>query len=190
MNSKVNITKKQFSTLFLITVVFLMTLPFLITSQDLMTRVLSLTGLSEIIQKYIIPLEVKFVVALLSLLKIPASGDTKLIVLTNSTGEVFRAQIIWSCIGWQSVVLLGVSLITGLKGQYCLGSKIETVIIGLMGTFWVNIFRIVIIYLLGYFFGQLPAVLFHNFAGTLMVIIWLFFYWWFSYAFVLEPKGS
>lgn len=188
MVKKPNISKQQFSNLFLLTVLFLMTLPLFVTSQDLITKILSITGLSELLQKYIIPWEVKFVVVILSLFRITATGDSKLIVLYGATGEVFRAQIIWSCIGWQSVVLLLVTLITGLSGRYTLSSKLETIIIGLMGTFWVNIARIAIIYLLGFYLGKLPAVLFHNFVGTLMVIAWLFFFWWFSYSFVLEER--
>lgn len=167
-----------------------MTLPLFVTSQDLITKILSITGFSELLQKYIIPWEVKLVVVILSLFRITATGDSRLIVLYRATGEVFRAQIIWSCIGWQSVVLLLVTLITGLSGRYTLSSKLETIIIGLMGTFWINIARIAIIYLLGFYLGKLPAVLFHNFAGTLMVIAWLFFFWWFSYSYVLEEKNA
>ena len=159
MRTKNDITKKQFSTLFLITVVFLMTLPFFITSQDLVTRILELSGLAGLIQHYIIPIEVKFVVAILQILGLPATGDLKTIVLPGGVSGGYRAQIIWSCIGWQSAVLLAVTLLTGLRKKYTLGSRLETVIIGLMGTFWVNIFRIVIIYILGYHFGQLIAVL-------------------------------
>ncbi len=171
-------------------VIFLMTLPLFVTSQDLITRLLDVTGLSILIQKYIIPIEVKFVLALLQILGISAYGDTRTIVLPGAVGGDFKAQIIWSCIGWQSVVLLLVTLITGLSGRYTFSSKIETIIIGLMGTFWINIIRIAIIYLLGFYLGKLPAVLFHNFAGTLMVIAWLFFFWWFVYSFVLEEKSA
>ena len=188
MKGKIDISKKQFATLFLITVVFLMTLPLFLPFQDVITRFLAFSGLAGLIQNYIVPTEVKFVVAFLRILGMAATGDTRIIVLQGGVDGDFKAQIIWSCIGWQSVVLLAVTLITGLKGQHSVSSKIEVVIIGLMGTFWVNIFRIVIIYILGYHFGQLIAVLFHNFAGTLMVIAWLFFFWWLSYSFVLEEK--
>lgn len=181
--------KRQFSNLFLITVFVLMTLPFFVTSQDLITRILSITGISDMIQSYIIPIEVKLVIAMLQLLGIPAIGDGRLIVLQKGGLEVFRAQIIWSCIGWQSVVLLGYTLTTGVSGKHTLESRIEAIVIGLMGTFWVNIIRIVIIYLLGFYFGQLPAFIFHNFLGTLMVVAWLFFYWWLVYTFILEEKA-
>ena len=188
MDNQPSLEKRQFSTLFLWLTILLMTLPLFITSQDLITKLLESSGLSTLIQNYVIPIEVKFVVATLSLIGVPATGDTRIIVLFGQTREAFRAQIIWSCIGWQSVVLFLVTLITGFSGKYTISTKLETIVIGLMGTFWVNILRIVIIYLLGFYFGRLPAVLFHNFAGTLMVVIWLFFFWWFAYRFILEEK--
>lgn len=181
---------KQFSTLFLFLVFFLITLPLFLTSQDMITKLLDFTGLSYMLQHTVIPIEVKFLITILSLLGIPASGDLRTIVLQGGNGEVFRAQIIWSCIGWQSVVLVFATLYTGLKGNYTFISKMEVLFIGLLGTFWVNIFRILLIYLFGYYFGKLPAVLFHNFAGTIFVVAWLFAFWWFSYRFILEEKRS
>lgn len=190
MDNQPSLEKRQFSTLFLWLTLLLMTLPVLITSQDLITKLLESSGLSILIQDYVIPIEVKFVVAILSLIGVPATGDTRIIVLLGETREAFRAQIIWSCIGWQSVVLFLVTLITGFSGKYTISSKLETIVIGLMGTFWVNILRIVIIYILGFHFGQIVAFIFHNFLGTLIVIAWLFFFWWFAYKYVLEEKVS
>lgn len=181
-------SKRQFSSLFLALVIFLMTLPLFAVSQDLITKFLNLSGLSGLIQSFIIPIEIKFVVATLSLLGISAAGDGKLVVLQQGSIETFRAQIIWSCIGWQSVVLLIATLITGFTGKYTLISKFEAIVIGLIGTFWINIIRIDIIYILGFYFGKLTAFFFHSFMGTLFVVLWLFLFWWFSYRYVLEEK--
>lgn len=182
--------RKQYSNLFVVTVLLLMAMPLFVTSQEFLTRLLDLTGISLVIQNYIIPIEVKFVIALLGFFKVEAIGDNRIIVLEQAGREVFRAQIIWSCIGWQSTLLVAVTLFTGFRGGFTRGSRLETVIIGLLGTFWVNIFRIVLIYLIGFRFGQLPAYLFHNVAGTFMTILWLFVFWWFSYRFVLEERRS
>lgn len=190
MKRKLNLEKIQYLNLFLIVTFILLTMPLFLTTQDLLTRILSVTGIAGIIQDYIIPLEVKFVAAILLFLKIEVVASDRLIVLYQQGIEVFRAQIIWSCIGWQSIVLLLVTLGTGLSGHYVFRSKLETIVLGLLGTFWINIIRIVIIYILGYYFGQLPAVIFHNFASTLTLMIWLFFYWWFAYNFILEEKRT
>ena len=190
MRHKSSTHKQQFSNLFIILVVVLITLPLFITSEDLITKFLSYSGLSVLTQKYVIPVEVKFVAAILSIFKIQLVANDRLLVLFKGGTEAYRAQIIWSCIGWQSVVLFFVTLFTGLKRGYTWGSRLETIIIGLMGTFWINIGRIVIIYLLGYYVSHLSAVLFHNFAGTFMVIAWLFVYWWFSYSYVLEERQA
>lgn len=185
-----NLSKRQFSNLFIVLTLVLLTLPFFLTSQDLITKLLNYTGLSYVIQRYVIPVEIKFVAVILSIFRIQFVADDKVIVLYRGGIEAYRAQIIWSCIGWQSVVLFFVTLVTGFKGRYTPGSKIETMIIGLMGTFWVNIGRIVIIYLLGYFLGQLPAIIFHNYIGTFVIVGWLFLYWWFSYSYVLAEKNE
>jgi len=48
-------------------------------------------------------------------------------------------RITWNCLGWQSFLLFFVSLLVGLKGPYTKISKLEAVIVGLLGTFLMNI---------------------------------------------------
>jgi len=40
---------------------------------------------------------------------------------------------------------------------------------------------------------HLPAVfrvVYHDYLAAITTVIWLFFFWWFSYSFVLEEKGN
>ena len=53
-----------------------------------------------------------------------------------------------------------------------------------------GIWVIVVVVLVAYFFGQFPATIIHDYGSLLAVIIWLFGFWWFVYAFVLETKAA
>jgi exosortase/archaeosortase family protein len=95
--------------------------------------------------------------------------------------------ISWNCVGWQSFILFAITLITGLQGSYTRRSKVETVILGFLGTFLVNLLRISIVCLVAYYVGQLPAVIFHDYGGTILILLWLFLFWYFAHGYVLEP---
>ncbi len=51
------------------------------------------------------------------------------------------------------------------------------VLIGILGTILVNLLRVTIVCLLAATVGRWPAVIFHDYAGTLMIIAWLFAFW-------------
>jgi len=79
----------------------------------------------------------------------------------------------------------------GLQGdRYTNTSKFKALIIGLLGTFLVNILRIVVVILVAYYMGQFTAAIVHEYGSLLVSIVWLFFFWWFVYSFVLEEKSS
>jgi len=40
---------------------------------------------------------------------------------------------------------------------------------------------------IAYFFGQLPAVIYHDYGSTVIILAWLFAYWWFCHGWLLEP---
>lgn len=41
-----------------------------------------------------------------------------------------------------------------------------------------------------YYINSLFALVVYDYLVALMAVAWLFFFWWFSYAFVLEQKTS
>lgn len=182
--------KKTFQMLFLATVVILLVLPFVTTFNEFLTRIVENIGFYQFIQHIVVPPEVKLVIVVLQFFHIHAFGDDRVVFLMNQGKEVFKAQIIWSCVGWQSIVLLGFTFLTGMQGEYKGLSKFEVIVIGLFGTFWMNIFRISLVYIVGYYFGEFPSSIFHSYASTIMIIIWLFFFWWFSYKYLLEQKQT
>ncbi|OGD92418.1 hypothetical protein A3C33_04580 [Candidatus Curtissbacteria bacterium RIFCSPHIGHO2_02_FULL_42_58] len=94
-----------------------------------------------------------------------------------------------NCIGWQSLVLFGLTVFTGFGGKFTKISLLQAFMIGVLGTFLMNVLRITVVALIAFFAGRLPAVIFHDYFSVVVTIGWLFFFWWFSYAFVLEERS-
>jgi len=186
------VSKDAFVTLFLILTLVLMFMPFLATFNDFLTRaVINLRGYT-LIREYIVPFEVRMVAVVLTSLGFDVSVTSEYVILGNS--QPFFIEIVWNCIGWQSLLFFVITAFVGLQGdKYTNFSKFKATIIGILGTFLVNILRIVAVVLVAYFFGQFPAVIIHDYGSLLAVIFWLFFFWWFAYSFVLEesePKAE
>lgn len=175
--------KITFKNIFLILTVLLIILPFLTTLSEQLAALIQKTPIYLFIQDFLVPYEVKMVGVVLSLFRIPASISSDLLLINGQT-----LRITWNCLGWQSLLFLLVSFFTGLQGQFRLSSKIEAVIIGILGTFWVNTLRIVFISILGGYFPSVFAIVFHDYFAAFVTAAWLFFFWWFSYSLVLETK--
>ena len=182
-----SISKDTFVTLFLILVLILMSFPLMSTFNDILTRiVINLRGY-WFIREVIVPVEVRMVAVVLAAMGFDVGVTREYVVLGRSAP--FLAEIVWNCIGWQSLLFFIITAFVGLQGdKYTNLSKLKALLIGTLGTFLVNIFRIVIVVLVAYKFGQLPATIVHDYGALLAVIGWLFFFWWFSYSFVLEEK--
>ena len=76
-----------------------------------------------------------------------------------------------------------------------LGEKIRLILdpaYGFEGTFLLNIIRILIPTLLAYIWGSIPAVLFHDYMGTALTLLWLGLFWKSSYSKILvtNPKTN
>lgn len=178
--------KSTFQTLFLLSAVILLILPFVTTFNEFLTSVVMKVKLYRVIQDFIVPYQVKMITAILRLWGIEAYPGLVTVSVGKAVGSSF--EISWNCIGWQSLVLLVISLFTGLQGPYKLYSKAQTIIIGILGTLLMNIFRITLVILVAYYFGRLSGIIFHDYFSTIMIITWLFFFWWFSFNYVLEKR--
>ena len=196
----VNESKQTFIYIFLILVLVLMAMPFITTFNDLLTRAVMSLKAYRLIQDFIVPWEVRMVGVILYPLGFnPAILGDYLAIGGPSTGSLqaggqagqvpFLVEITWNCIGWQSLVFFLLTAWVGLQGnRYTGGSKLKAWTIGFLGTFLVNIFRIAVVALIAYYFGQNVAIIFHDYGSTLAVIGWLFIFWWFSYSYVLEES--
>ena len=153
-----------------------MVMPFINSFNELLTRIVEQIGIFSVLQGIVAPFMVKMQVVVLRILGIPAISGGSSLYLTSGFIP-FQIYINWNCIGWQSFILLAFTLVTGLQGSFTLKSKILTVIYGLEGTFLLNIVRILIPTLLAYSWGYIPAVLFHDYIGTVLTLLWLGLFW-------------
>jgi exosortase/archaeosortase family protein len=157
------------------TALSLLVLPFITTFDDLLTALAMHLGLDRAVQS-IVPLEARAVAGLLGLVQVPAAAyGSQIILKTRSYSQPLL--ISWNCTGWQSLLLLGGSLLIGLRGDVWSGSRLPVVAIGLIGTLLLNLVRIATVCLVAASAGYVPAILFHDYGGTLSVAIWLLVFW-------------
>ncbi len=166
-----------------VTAAILLVLPFVTTFNDFLTAGALHLGVSGPLQA-VVPTEVRMVVGVLTLIGVSAAAHSSEIVL-HTNGYAQPLFISWNCIGWQSLALFLLSLVTGLRGGYPLASRLQVVLLGVGGTFFVNLIRIAAVCLIAASAGQVPAIVFHDYGGTLMVIAWLFAFWALAYRWIL-----
>jgi len=162
-------------------------LPFITTFNEFLTVVVMRLGLDGVLQGWVVPMEARMIAALIRLFGIRAAASQTSLYLTRGLSTI-PIYISWNCVGWQSFILFLITLLTGLQGPYTRRSKVETVILGFLGTFLVNLWRISVVCVVAYYVGQLPAVIFHDYGGTILILLWLFAFWYFAHGYLLEPS--
>ena len=167
----------------------LMLLPLVTTFDDLLTTWAMQLGADNPLQM-IVPVESRMVVGLLGLAGIHAAASGSHLVVWDGSGAMHTLFISWNCIGWQSLVLLGVSFMSGLRGRHPLEARIQVVVIGVAGTMLLNLLRVAAVAAIAATVGVTPAVLFHDYGGTLLVIGFLFGFWIFAQRWILAPAAT
>lgn len=183
--------KQLFKQIFLVTVIILSVLPLILTFSSILTSIFENMRWYKFLENYIVPFESRLVVLLIKFVGITgqiASNKDYSLVLLKEGGNIIPVKLEWNCLGWQSLILLGLTLIMGLRGKYSLISKLDTLIIGFLGTFVINIFRITFIVTLAFYWNSFAAFVIHDYFAALVTLVWLIFFWWFSYSYVLELK--
>lgn len=185
--------KDAFLAIFGIAAVVLVLLPFVTTFNDVLTRLVIRLDFYRVIQDAVVPWIVRMVgVILLPFGLNPSVYGEYLSVQggAGGAGQPFLVEIAWNCIGWQSLLFFVLTGWVALQGErYTRRSKLKAWLLGFFGTFLLNLLRIALVALVAQKVSQAGALVFHDYASTFMVLAWLFFFWWFSYAFVLEEKG-
>jgi exosortase/archaeosortase family protein len=176
-------------TLIAITCALLMLLPFVTTFDDLLTSWALALGANNPLQG-IVPVEARMVVGMLGLVGVHAAASGSYLVIWDSAGSVHSLYISWNCIGWQSLILLGVSLFSGFRGRQSLEARAQVVLIGVAGTMLLNLMRVAAVAAIAATWGQTPAVLFHDYGGTILVVTWLFIFWIFVQRFIFIAPAS
>lgn len=176
--------KKTFQLLFMFFSLLLLVMPIVLTFNDILTHIIDRFYLYRILQEKAVPIQV-YIIGLL----VKPFGVSFIAFKDGMKVSGLPLKISWNCLGWQSLLLFFISCIFGLGGaRYSLKSKLKAVIIGLLGTFWINLIRLAFIVLLAAFARPVYRFVFHDYLAAFVTIGYLFFFWWFSYGFVLEEK--
>jgi len=183
--------KQTFKLILAATAIILITLPFLAALNSFLTEFLNRADWYRPIQKYIVPWEAKLVSAALYPLQIKTRvtvGPTQFAFYMIKNNSIMPVDLVWNCLGWQSMLLLIVSLVAGLRDNFTNISRLECVVLGFFGTLLMNIFRMSFIAAGIYYINEIFARIVHDYFAAFLTLIWLLFFWWFSYAYILEKK--
>ena len=180
------IARRTYQYIIVIAAMLFMVLPFVSSFNELLTAIVMKIQLYTFIHDIVVPIEVKMVAAILQYLFGIQTLVSSECLNIQSAGRALTVYISWNCVGWQSLVLFIFTLLTGLQGPFTRRSKALCVVLGVEGIFLLNLFRIVFVVLLAFYVGYLPAIVFHDYAGTILTLLYLVLFWFFSYNYVLE----
>jgi len=165
----------------------LLILPVFSTFGELLTKAAMAAGFDAWLGQWIAPIEGQLVHGALALVGIPSAYDRSLLYIGSGAGSL-ALYISWNCVGWQTLLFLGLSMATGLQGEYTIRSRVETVALGVAGIAILNVLRITVVALVAYAFGQVPAVIVHDYGSVIATIAFLMAFWAFAYNTVLERR--
>src|SRR3990167_11331270 len=150
---RISVEKKTYINIFLILVLVLVAMPFVSTFNDLLTRLVMRLDFYRFIQNVIVPWEIRMVGVILTPLGFQPSVVGEYLAIGRE--DPFLIEIAWNCIGWQSLLFFIITTFVGLQGdRYTNFSKVKALVIGFLGTFLINLFRIAGVALIAFYFGQ------------------------------------
>src|SRR2546427_8796394 len=173
-------------TLIALACALLTVLPLVTTFDELLTSWAMRLGANNPLQS-IVPVESRMVVSLLGLVGVHAAASGSHLVVWDSSGSMHTLFISWNCIGWQSLILFGVSLISGLRGGHGFEMRAQVVLIGVAGTMLLNLVRVALVAWIAATFGVGPVIFFLDYGGTVMFVVFLFAFCAFALRRSLEP---
>ncbi len=178
---------RPLGTLIAVASIALLILPIFSTFGELLTNLAMTAGFDAWLGQWIAPTEGKLVHGALALVGVPSAYDGSLLYVGTGPSQV-SLYISWNCVGWQTLLFLGVSMLTGLQGEYTERSRVETALLGVSGIAVLNVVRITVVALVAYAFGRLPAIIVHDYGSVLATVAFLMAFWIFAYNVVLERR--
>ena len=148
-------SKRTLAGVLILLVLVLIILPFWTSFQDFLTRFIMRVGWYRSLQNVIVPYELRIIGSLLTLLRFPVRVGRAYIEWTRAGGGSEVIYLAWNCIGWQTILLFVITLFSGLSGRHTFLSKLETLAIGILGTYLVNILRLALVVVVYFFVGRI-----------------------------------
>ncbi len=167
----------------------LLIMPVFSTFGELLTRAAIASGLDAALGSWVAPAEGQLVHGLLALFGYGSATNGQLLSITDGVRDV-TVYISWNCVGWQTLAFLALTLPTGLQGEHTLVSKVEVILLGLFGIALLNVVRIAVVGIVALDFGQLPAVIVHDYGSVIATVIFLMVFWAVAYDRILRPAGE
>ncbi len=152
-----------------------LTLPLALSLGDALASLANATGFDRLVSS-IVPWETAGVGDLLRGFGLQAGNSANSVWLGGGFIPV-SALVDWNCAGWQSFFLFGLTSVAGFGELHSNRSRLSTVLVGLGGVFAINVLRIAIVVLLGYYVSYSSALVFHDYGGTVMTLAWLLVFW-------------
>lgn len=155
--------------------VIFLTLPLVATFNDLLTSLVSASGLSGMVAP-LVPYEAAGVSTLLRSIGLQAGSAASQVWIAGGFFPV-TAVIDWNCSGWQSFAVLGVTAMVGLREIPRRRDQLLLAAVGIVGTFGVNVLRVFMVVVIACFVGYPAALIFHDYMGTILTLVWIFGFW-------------
>jgi len=152
-----------------------MTLPLMLTFNDALASLASATGFDRV-ASLLAPYEAATVSTLLGWLGLAAGSSAGSVWIGGGFIPV-TALIDWNCAGWQGFFLFGITSVVGLGEVRGNGGRVLVLLAGLGGVFAINVLRILLVVLIGYSIGYPTALIFHDYGGAVMTLVWLLVFW-------------
>lgn len=169
-------------------VISLAILPFMAAFNDILTNWVISLKTYRWLTEIVVPQQIRWTVTILRVVGVEAQATSEYI-LVPINGKPMVFELIWNCIGWQSLVMFVLSAGVMLRGKYGWLPKVKAVSLGIVGTVFINTIRIAVVIWLFRFLGGGAAVIFHDYGALLINTSWLIVFWWFSYEFILEAQS-
>jgi exosortase/archaeosortase family protein len=161
--------------------------PFVATLDDLLAALAQRFGLDALVAGVAAP-EARVVAAALNLMGVHASSSGATLWVMGA--HPVKLVIGWNCVGWQGLVIFGLTLVVGLRPHEHWEASVHILTIGLLGTIVVNLARIILVSVLAADAGYYPAIFVHDWAATLFMVVWLAGFWAFAQRWILDWRPA
>jgi len=125
--------------------------------------------------------------SILNALTITASANNNLVSLYSSQRNLYYLLVDASCTGIKGMLAYGsLAILMILDTKASFKHKLLWAVIGLVGTFMVNIVRLLSIFLAAYFMEIDTALAIHTYLGYSLFIGWVLVFWTLAFRFMLR----
>ncbi len=152
-----------------------LSLPLVFSLNDLLASFANATGFDRLVSS-IAPYEAAAVAAIMKGFGLAAGSSANTVWVGGGFIPVVAA-VDWNCVGWQSFFLFGLTSAIGLGEVGGNRWRLIVLLAGLGGVFALNVLRILGVVLIGYYVSYPASLIFHNYGGTILTLVFLLAFW-------------